>query len=80
MQLKYAMPGDVLLDSSGKVWKKTGRQVWQWTTFDGPVAYYGDWKPEYGPQGNLVLLVRNGAPVHSSTGIDADTVAEAEQQ
>lgn len=74
-----AQPGDVLLDSTGKVWLRSGRNLWSWTTFDGPVAYYGDWKPEYGPVGKLFLLVRDGKP-HCSAGVDADTVAEAEQQ
>lgn len=51
--------GDVVLDSDGKCWQYGGR-TGQWSTFSGPVAYFGPWRPEYGPQGELVLLVRDG--------------------
>lgn len=63
MMAQDAQQGDVLLDPDGKVWLRSGENVWNWTTFDGPVGYYGDWLPEYGPQGELILLVREGRPV-----------------
>lgn len=65
MQVKYAMSGDVVLDENGKVWQR-GAYPYSWSTFSGPVGFYGDWKPEYGPQGELVLLVRDGTPVYST--------------
>lgn len=57
-----AQPGDVLLDEAEKVWQR-GAELYQWSTFDGPVGFYGPWDPSYGPQGPLDLLVRNGRPV-----------------
>jgi hypothetical protein len=65
MHAHQARVGDVLLDGHGKVWHRTGIEKWRWETFSGPVAYYGPWLPEYGPQGELTLLVRDGRPVPS---------------
>ena len=56
-----AEPGDVLLDSEGTTWQR-GDAAYEWATFDGLVGYYGPWSDAYGPQGNLVLLVRDGKP------------------
>ena len=56
-----AQPGDVLLDGTGTVWQR-GDEAFNWATFDGLVGYYGPWSDAYGPQGNLVLLVRDGKP------------------
>jgi len=53
----------VLLDAGGTTWLRNGREPWDWSTFSGMVCYYGAWKDEYGPQGELVLLVRDGQPV-----------------
>jgi len=55
-----AQPGDVVLDGGGKTWLRTGKEPWQWSSFSGPVAFYGPWLPGYGPQNELVLLVRDG--------------------
>lgn len=77
MQVQYAMSGDVVLDASGKVWQR-GDTPEQWSTFGGPVVFMGPWKPSYGPQGTLILLVRNGTPVFSTVPVSADTVAQAE--
>lgn len=63
MQVKYAMSGDVVLDSQGQVWKR-GENYYDWSNLNGPVVYYGKWKDAYGPQGELFLLVRDGTPVH----------------
>lgn len=68
MRADQARPGDVVLDPQGKTWQRTGENIWNWATFDGPVGYYGDWLPEYGPQGELVLLVRGGLPVSGPGG------------
>lgn len=57
-----AKPGDVLLDSAGTAWQRGGPEVFEWATFSGPVGYYGPWLDSYGPQGDLVLLVRDGKP------------------
>ena len=57
-----ARPGDVLLDGAGTEWQR-GDEPFQWSTFDGPVLYEGPWSDAYGPQGELVLLVRDGKPV-----------------
>jgi hypothetical protein len=65
MHAHQARVGDVLLDGHGKVWHRTGIEKWRWETFSGPVAYYGPWLTEYGPQGELTLLVRDGRPVPS---------------
>jgi len=50
----------VVLDGGGKTWLRTGKEPWQWSSFSGPVAFYGPWLPGYGPQNELVLLVRDG--------------------
>ncbi len=63
MRAADAQPGDVLLDAGGTTWLRNGREPWDWSTFSGMVCYYGAWKDEYGPQGELVLLVRDGQPV-----------------
>jgi hypothetical protein len=55
-------PGDVVLDAAGKTWQR-GDRPYRWSTFSGPVGYYGPWKAEYGPVGELTLLVRDGQPV-----------------
>jgi hypothetical protein len=57
-----ALPGDILLDSTGTAWQR-GLDFFLWSTFTGPIMYFGQWEPEYGPQGELVLLVRDGQPV-----------------
>lgn len=57
-----AKPGDVLLDGNGTVWQR-GDEFYTWSTFTGPVLVFGEWKAEYGPQGPLDLLVRDGKPV-----------------
>jgi len=57
-----AEPGDILLDATGQAWQR-GPEVFTWSTFTGPVGYYGPWLDSYGPQGVLVLLVRDGKPV-----------------
>jgi hypothetical protein len=82
MQVADTKKGDVLLDQHGKVWQRTGDRLWNWSTFSGPVSYYGEWKPSYGPQGELCLLVRDGQPVTHRSYLrpDADTVAQAEEQ
>ncbi len=54
-----ARPGDVLLDASGVTWQR-GPQSYNWSTFAGPVGFYGPWQESYGPQGDLTVLVRNG--------------------
>ena len=85
MQVKYAMSGDVVLDNKGQVWQR-GDKFFNWSTFSGPVVYYGDWQDSYGPQGDVVLLVRDGTPVASvapegqNKPVSADTVAQAEGQ
>ena len=56
-----AQPGDVLLDSTGTAWQR-GNEAFNWSTFSGPVGFYGPWFDSYGPQGELVLLVRDGKP------------------
>jgi hypothetical protein len=56
-----AQPGDVLLDSAGGCWQR-GPDSFSWSTFSGMVVYYGPWLDSYGPQGELVLLVRGGVP------------------
>ena len=56
-----AQPGDILLDSAGQAWQR-GPEFFTWATFTGPVGYFGPWSDEYGPQGELVLLVRGGKP------------------
>ena len=56
-----AEPGDILLDSAGTAWQR-GPEVFTWSTFAGPVFFYGPWLDSYGPQGELVLLVRDGKP------------------
>ena len=86
MKADQAKTGDVLLDPHGKTWLRTGENVWNWADFSGPVGYYGDWQPEYGPMGDLVLLVRDGRPVPMTAEpgafkpVSADTVAQAEEQ
>lgn len=62
MQQKDMRPGDVAADSGGQFWKR-GDNPWDWNTFDGAVLHYGEWKAEYGPQGDLTLLWRDGKPV-----------------
>ena len=57
-----AQPGDVLLDSAETEWKR-GDEFFTWSTFTGPVGFYGPWSDTYGPQGELTLLVRDGKPV-----------------
>lgn len=59
MTADEAQAGDVVLDADGGCWQYGGK-TGQWSTFSGPVAYYGPWLPAYGPQGELTLLVRNG--------------------
>lgn len=59
MRAQDAQPGDVLLDGGGKCWMR-GSGLNSWFTFDGPVMFFGPWKPEYGPLGHLDLLVRDG--------------------
>ena len=60
----HARPGDILLDHAGKAWQRgTGRH--DWATFDGPVVFYGPWSDEYGPQGELTLIARDGKPACS---------------
>lgn len=56
-----AQPGDVVLDGSGTEWKR-GPGRFNWSTFTGPVVYEGSWEDSYGPQGDLILLVRDGRP------------------
>ena len=56
-----AEPGDILLDSTGQAWQR-GPEFFTWATFTGPVGFYGPWDDAYGPQGELVLLVRDGKP------------------
>jgi len=56
-----AEPGDVLLDAGGTVWQR-GPEIFTWSRFSGPVTYYGPWSGAYGPQGELVLLARDGKP------------------
>ena len=56
-----AQPGDILLDTTGQAWQR-GPETYTWSTFAGPVGYYGDWSDAYGPQGDLVLLARDGKP------------------
>jgi hypothetical protein len=62
-----AQPWDVLLDAEGTTWQR-GSQHYFWATFTGPVDVYGPWEPRYGPQGELVLLVRDGKPAVSPDG------------
>lgn len=57
-----AQPDDVVLDGTGQVWQRTGPEVFNWSTFTGPVGYFGPWLDSYGPQGELTLLVRDGKP------------------
>jgi len=57
-----ARPGDILLDCEGNAWQR-GPEFYDWSTFTGPVAYYGPWQDSYGPQGELALLARDGRPV-----------------
>ena len=59
-----AQSGDVLLDSAGSVWQR-GPEFYTWSTFTGPVAFYGPWTDALGPQGDLILLVRGGHPMYS---------------
>ena len=59
-----AQPGDVLLDSEGTAWQR-GDESYSWSTFNGPVGFYGPWDPSYGPQGELTLLVRGGKPARA---------------
>ena len=56
-----AQPGDILLDSAGTAWQR-GNEAFNWSTFTGPVGFYGPWFDSYGPQGELTLLVRDGKP------------------
>lgn len=56
-----AQDGDVVLDSAGKAWQR-GAGPSRWSTFDGPVSYYGPWDDAYGPQGDLILIARDGKP------------------
>jgi hypothetical protein len=62
MKAEDAQNGDVLLDDKGQCWLR-GFSPHTWSTFSGPIGYYGPWKAEYGPVGELTLLVRDGAPV-----------------
>ena len=57
-----AESGDVLLDSTGTTWQR-GNEAYNWSTFSGPVGFYGPWFDSYGPQGPLTLRVRGGKPV-----------------
>ena len=57
-----AKPGDILLDSARTAWQR-GDDAFTWSTFSGPVGFYGPWSDTYGPQGELTLLVRDGKPV-----------------
>ena len=57
-----AQSGDILLDSAGTAWQR-GDEAFAWSTFTGPVFFFGPWLDSYGPQGELVLLVRGGKPV-----------------
>jgi hypothetical protein len=61
MTVDEVRPGDVVLDGSGKCWLRS-EGMNSWSTFAGPVMHFGPWKPAYGPQGKLKLLVRNGRP------------------
>ena len=56
-----ARSGDVLLDSEGQAWQR-GPESYSWSTFNGPVGFYGPWLDAYGPQGELTLLARDGKP------------------
>ena len=56
-----ARPGDILLDAAGTAWQR-GDETFTWATFTGPVGFYGEWSDSYGPQGELVLLARDGKP------------------
>ena len=56
-----ARPGDILLDTEGQAWQR-GDKFYDWSTFAGPVGFYGEWSDTYGPQGELVLLARDGKP------------------
>lgn len=57
-----ALPGDVVLDSTETEWKR-GPDFHTWSTFAGPVMYFGPWEEAYGPVGELTLVVRDGKPV-----------------
>jgi hypothetical protein len=65
-----ARPGDVLLDTSGTAWQRGG-EAFQWSTFAGPVFFYGPWQDSYGPQGELVLLARGGKPAGEAPPLSA---------
>jgi len=56
-----ARPGDVLLDAGGACWLRGGDAT-SWSTFTGPVVFYGPWLDSYGPQGELTLIARDGKP------------------
>ena len=56
-----AHPGDILLDMAGQAWQR-GDEAFNWSTFTGPVFFYGPWSDAYGPQGELTLLARDGKP------------------
>ena len=56
-----AQPGDILLDSAKTAWQR-GDESFTWSTFSGPVLYEGPWSDSYGPQGELIVLVRDGKP------------------
>ena len=61
MTVSEARPGDILLDSGGQAWQR-GDKFYDWSTFAGPVGFYGPWQDSYGPHGELTLLARDGKP------------------
>jgi hypothetical protein len=62
-----ARPGDVVRDSAGTVWER-GDEFYNWSTFSGPVLYFGPWEDSYGPVGELTLLKRDGRQVPAGDG------------
>ena len=60
-----------------------GDELFQWSTFSGPVGYYGPWSDAYGPQGPLTLLVRAGSsvtPEEALAALDAETARSLEDR
>jgi hypothetical protein len=59
MDAIQARPGDVVLGKDGRFWRREDGPV-IWSTFEGPVVFFGPWDPAYGPQGDLLLVFRDG--------------------
>jgi hypothetical protein len=76
MQAGDARNGDVLLDGNGQCWLR-GFSRHTWSTFSGMLGFYGPWKDEYGPQGELTLLVRDGRLVPSVAADGENKPADA---